>query len=83
MLELSDTDVKTAVMNVLHKFKQEDMNIIREMSDRKKDLNGTSRDEKCNDARSKMKNKLLDGIDSRLDTVREKIIELEDGTYSK
>lgn len=83
MLELSDTDVKTAVMNVLHKFKQEDMNIIREMSDRKKDLNGTSRDEKCNDAMSKMKNKLLDGIDSRLDTVREKIIELEDGTYSK
>lgn len=36
MLELSDIDVKTAVINVLHKFKQEDMNMIREMSDRKK-----------------------------------------------
>lgn len=30
---------------------------------------------------SKMKNKLLDGINSRLDTVGEKIIELENGTF--
>lgn len=51
MIELSDKDVKTTIINVLHIFKevQENMSVIRiEISGRKKDSNGTSRDEKYN-----------------------------------
>lgn len=51
MIELWDRDVKTSIINVLCMFKKvwENMNMIRrEISDRKKDSNGISRDEKWN-----------------------------------